>query len=195
MVMSRYRTESAVGYSLIELLVVLGIIAVLTGIILAGVFTVRRKVDAVHCTANLLQVGVATRMYVADYHRLPLVCYGGPWGGEPRRPPSPPLSHDIAVALGGYITDATVFKCPATRRYMPQTNYKVNASASGLRPSDVAPPPSRALLMACPFDRITGRGHGWPNALFLDGHVKAYDWIMYKPLWVPDSFEPRWPPD
>ena len=181
-----------------------GIVAVLAGLVFIGGAAVRRRTDAVHCTLNLLQLGVAVRMYIADYHTTPLVYYCESFPSDPRRPPSPPPDHNIAMVLGSYVESADLFYCPASRRYRPSHTYDFPRTSAGLSVSQIRTPASRALIMYDGFDRYTERmlrtplTHGKQNALFLDGHVKAYDFVAPCPLWDPNAggpWPPYWPPE
>jgi len=55
------------GFSLIELLVVISIIALLVGILLPTLATVRARAQGIACASNLRQVGLGFEMYHGDY--------------------------------------------------------------------------------------------------------------------------------
>ncbi len=88
------------GFTLVELLVVLGVIGILIGLLLPAVQAVRESVRGVGCRNHLRQLGLATQNYESTTQFLP-----GPWFNAP--PDSPQYNSDrgLFVQLLAYIEE------------------------------------------------------------------------------------------
>lgn len=77
----RGRAFNYVAFTLVELLVVIGIIAVLVGILLPALGRARQQAQLVQCQSNLRQIGQAIQIYVGDNNGI--LPYGYWNGGVP----------------------------------------------------------------------------------------------------------------
>jgi len=85
-VVSRHRQfEANDGFTLVELLVVIGIIALLVALLLPALNAARRAAANAACLANLHQIGQAVIMYKSDTGRVPFFCVlrNSPWQPVP----------------------------------------------------------------------------------------------------------------
>ena len=111
----RRRSSQSSGFTLVELLVVIGIIALLMSILFPSFARVRAQARKTVCLSNLRQLGQAAHMYAADNKGwLPTRYNGAPWppqvlfwGGRDERP-------IFAGYLGGYTVERSnpVLYCP-----------------------------------------------------------------------------------
>lgn len=92
------------GFTLVELLVVIGIIAVLIAILLPALNKARRQANEVACASNLRQLALAMTMYTNEWQYFP-GCYGKSSAGD--------IIAAWPTRLRKYLGGQKVFRCPS----------------------------------------------------------------------------------
>ena len=106
------------AFTLVELLVVIGIVAVLLAILLPAFAQARGKARESVCTANLHQLGQAILMYASDYDDR------FPYGGDPADIDGGDLGYTpgddtitnfprLRTVMAPYVGDGRVWSCPS----------------------------------------------------------------------------------
>lgn len=61
------------GFTLLELLLVIAVIAMLAGLLLAGITQAKEAARSAACKSNLRQIGFALQMYLGDFEEYPFI--------------------------------------------------------------------------------------------------------------------------
>jgi prepilin-type N-terminal cleavage/methylation domain-containing protein/prepilin-type processing-associated H-X9-DG protein len=130
------------GFTLVELLVVMGIITVLFGMLLPALSSARAEARVVHCTNNLRQLGQVFVMYAGDSR-----------GKYPLNTTSPGAqSWYDAARIGQYLpapsngNAASIYRCPEDDGYL---SYSMNFwASSAVDPFLLTPSTKNALWSA-----------------------------------------------
>jgi prepilin-type N-terminal cleavage/methylation domain-containing protein len=103
------------GFSLIELLVVIGIFTLLVALLLPSLRAARDSANRTKCAAQLRQVGTAFQLY-ANENRGSLPAWSSGWKtwprGLPDDTPGPAWTIELIPYIGGD-PDSAVYRCPS----------------------------------------------------------------------------------
>jgi len=174
------------GYTLVEILVVIAIVAILAAIILPVFAKARGKARQTQCLSNLRQIGAALTMYTDDHDGYYTRGQFWPWDG----------SHLWSDAASPYLKNRDILRCPDQGRDTYGYGYNISYWGAGDVPdgmhgvqdaypvheSWVAEPSETVWVVD--FGRYWGCGlefgveeparrhNDGSDTLFVDGHAK-----------------------
>jgi prepilin-type N-terminal cleavage/methylation domain-containing protein/prepilin-type processing-associated H-X9-DG protein len=142
------------GFTLIEMLVVIAIIAVLAAILFPVFSRVRENGRRVVCAANLQQIGTAITMYEQDYGGfLPTWCLAPYSASSPNPAASPAGTWDVSIS--SYLRSTQVLSCPSNPYGRdPTTQKPFRAYAMAQYTQVVIGTGATAVVMGCYKDQI-----------------------------------------
>lgn len=167
------------AFTLLELLVVVAVIGVLTGLLLPTLGRAREAGRSAACLGNLRQIGLSLQLYVQDYNnRLP---YMRDQLLETNAVPAEDWLPGPDRALILYLGDVALLRCPSDRERLferTRSSYSWNSLLNGqdadrLRVFGLGFEPHQIPVM---FDKEAFHQARGPrkgvNYLYADGHIK-----------------------
>ena len=151
----RASRSRSTGFSLVELLVVIGIIAVLMGLLFPALQRAKESARRIECASNLRQVAMTFIMYANENkQRLPLNKENVPGGPYSVLNNVFELHRDVVAMLQtSYLKEPQVFYCPSSETFTRGEHWPVPATDRYLftyqlmvghyYPQNEAPPPPR----------------------------------------------------
>ncbi len=76
-------TRKVMAFTLVEILVVIGVIGLIVGLLLPAVQAAREASRRSYCNNNLKQIGLSIQMHHDSHKQLPTDGWGGAWVGDP----------------------------------------------------------------------------------------------------------------
>jgi prepilin-type N-terminal cleavage/methylation domain-containing protein len=134
-----WQTRDTKAFSLLELLVVIGIIVILAALLLPALSRAKTKARNIACINQLKQLGVAARLYAEDNSsRLPAAELLPSNPTDPQHP-LPRINDVLAPYVSKVVNtnvSAPVFKCPSDKDWFFEaegSSYQWNAGLNGHR--------------------------------------------------------------
>jgi len=195
------RDNQRVGFTLVELLVVLAVLGILAAILFPAFARSRENARAASCAARLKQVGLALMQYEADFDGIyPTAGATVLWDETDPGTGMGPWMQQIDP----YVKSRQMYKCPSDSR--SEYSYFLSARAAYLEKGQFAPISAKRVVFADKFvlagetgdflvedadkddysqNCVGGPANGEPamkwqqhngrqNILFADGHVKRF---------------------
>ncbi len=160
------RHPRSTGFTLVELLVVIGIIALLIAILLPALTKAKEQANRIKCAANLKQLGIAFQLYTTDSKGWFPACAAG------ERPedwiywqPARDINQSPLVKYLGKKFDAKLYTCPSddalshingasAYRYSYSINYNMTGwphpgpwTRTPIKQSSIRQPATKILLI------------------------------------------------
>lgn len=167
----------AAGFTLTELLVALGIMALLAALLIPAVMWARHAAHKATCHSNLHQIGIALETYL-DVHR----------DRYPKAAQMPTIASDdppLREVLSRYIEDSqAAFRCPSDNKYFERegTSYEYSSRVSGRTRSEIVRRNGQIrytlgeIMVVYDFEPVHGANFlaGSRNCLFADGRAAPF---------------------
>jgi prepilin-type N-terminal cleavage/methylation domain-containing protein len=162
--MVRHKRIGQQGFTLVELLVVIGIMGLLIGLLLPALHKAQRMANAVKCLSNLRQIGIAMTMYANDNRGLLIPL--GPLEDGVENAPGPAV-FDVPDDPTQYVYMTLGTDVPPWQRW-PVAILRQAYPAAGDPSKTYSPDPDGSLsqpwtspLMVCPEDTLPASAHSY----------------------------------
>lgn len=122
MLVQKNKLKCKVGFTLVELLVVISIIALLLSILMPSLQKARSTAKRIICASNMRQILLGTTAYSVENNGYAPLWTDYHWNNEYS---SPPMTYFSSLNYYGYVGEDKVFRCPTRKlpEYCPAAPY------------------------------------------------------------------------
>ena len=184
------------GFTLVELLCVIGIIALLSTLMMPQLEMARSRAQSIQCASNLHQIGVSVNLYLADHDNMyPYIEPGKPGSGlaDPyaNYPDLQAQAKTVLDTFQNYGVTDKILQCPADLLLLGvNSNYSKYGTSYYWNPVDDGDPSGSIQLARrfglrpatqlsrirqigdfTPVHKLNSQSVGKTNMLYADGHV------------------------
>ena len=167
------------AFTLVELLVVIGIIAILAALLLPVIVKSKEHGKSAACLSNLHQIGIALQLFVQDNDNKMPMMYDAFVSTSATPPTNSTATMDLV--LSNYLGNVRVLLCPSDNKELfakTGSSYGWNSLINGqdaehlsLLSIDFDPHNIPLAFDKEAFHAAVGQGRG-VNYLYADGHIK-----------------------
>jgi prepilin-type N-terminal cleavage/methylation domain-containing protein/prepilin-type processing-associated H-X9-DG protein len=171
----RNHRSLALGFTLVELLVTIAVIAVLASLLMPALGRAKESGRVAVCQGNLHQIGLALQIYVDENKNIMPTMYDRPLSGAPTDLPT------IDVVLAPQLGSQQVLLCPSDNQQLFQqtgSSYSWNSLLNGQNANELKVMNLSLTMTRIPlvfdkqgFHAVLGPKHA-SNYLYADGHIK-----------------------
>ncbi|MGA3171772.1 MAG: type II secretion system protein [Chthoniobacteraceae bacterium] len=126
------RALRRLGFTLLELLCVIAIIAVLASMLMPALTTMQNRADSIKCASNLRAIGVACQLYLQDNQFIYPCIESDPTGAPVY--PAGVQAQTMVQAFGKYGINNDTMQCPSDLKN-PPSSYSQYGTSYDWRPT------------------------------------------------------------